>query len=122
MIVKNITMKYKFISIFSLALFIAACGESTPDDESLVYISDTQFNFHQNTNQLYISTKVQPDLNGQALDKVIVEWYGTSLDSTPDSLTLIDDGTNGDIISFDNIYTLKAVSYTHLTLPTILRV
>ena len=73
MIVKNITMKYKFISIFSLALFIAACGESTPDDESLVYISDTQFNFHQNTNQLYISTKVQPDLNGQALDKVIVE-------------------------------------------------
>ena len=100
-------MKYKFISILSIALFIAACGESTPDDESLVYISDTQFNFHQNTNQLYISTKVQPDLNGQALDKVIVEWYGTSLDSTPDSLTLIDDGTNGDIISFDNIYTLK---------------
>ena len=73
----------------------------------MVYISDTQFNFHQNTNQLYISAKVQPDLNGQALDKVIVEWYGTSLDSTPDSLTLIDDGTNGDIISFDNIYTLK---------------
>ena len=100
-------MKYKFISILSIALFIAACGESTPDDESLVYISDTQFNFHQNTNQLYISTKVQPDLNGQTLDKVMVEWYGTSLDSTPDSLTLIDDGTNGDIISFDNIYTLK---------------
>ena len=50
--VKNIIMKYKFISIFSLALFIAACGESTPDDESLVYISDTQFNFHQNTNLL----------------------------------------------------------------------
>ena len=100
-------MKYKIILIIALALFIAACGESSLDDESLVYISDTQFNFHQNTNQLYISTKVQPDLNGQALDKVIVEWYGTSLDSTPDSLTLIDDGTNGDIISFDNIYTLK---------------
>ena len=107
MTLKNIIMKYKFTSIFTLALFIAACGESTLDEESLVYISDTQFNFHQNTNQLYISTKVQPDLNGQALDKVIVEWYGTSLDSTPDSLTLIDDGTNGDIISFDNIYTLK---------------
>ena len=100
-------MKYKFISILLLALFIAACGESTSGDESLDYISDTQFNFHQNTNQLYISTKVQPDLNGQTLDKVMVEWYGTSLDSTPDSLTLIDDGTNGDIISFDNIYTLK---------------
>ena len=100
-------MKYKFILILLLALFIAACGESTSSDESLDYISDTQFNFHQNTNQLYISTKVQPDLNGQTLDKVMVEWYGTSLDSTPDSLTLIDDGTNGDIISFDNIYTLK---------------
>ena len=72
-------MKYKFISILLLALFIAACGESTSSHESLDYISDTQFNFHQNTNQLYISTKVQPDLNGQTLDKVIVEWYGTSL-------------------------------------------
>ena len=95
------------IALALLALFIASCGESTSGDESLDYISDIQFNFHQNTNQLYISTKVQPDLNGQTLDKVMVEWYGTSLDSTPDSLTLIDDGTNGDIISFDNIYTLK---------------
>ena len=100
-------MKYKFISILLLVLLISACGESNTGDESLDYISDTQFNFHQNTNQLYISTKVQPDLNGQTLDKVIVEWYGTSLNSTPDSLTLIDNGTNGDIISFDNIYTLK---------------
>ena len=100
-------MKYKFILIIALVLLISGCGESNPSDESIVYISDTQFNFHQNTNQLYISTKVQPEQNGQILDKVMVEWFGTSLDSTPDSLTLIDDGTNGDIISFDNIYTLK---------------
>ena len=100
-------MKYKIILIIALILMIAGCDNSNPDDELIIYISDTQFNFHQNTNQLYISTKVQPEQNGQILDKVMVEWYGTSLDNTPDSLTLVDDGTNGDIISFDDIYTLK---------------
>ena len=100
-------MKYKIILIIALILMIAGCGNSNPDDELIIYISDTQFNFHQNTNQLYMSTKVQPEQNGQILDKVMVEWYGTSLDNTPDSLTLVDDGTNGDIISFDDIYTLK---------------
>ena len=105
-------MKYKIILIIALILMIAGCGNSNPDDELIIYISDTQFNFHQNTNQLYISTKVQPEQNGQILDKVMVEWYGTSLDNTPDSLTLVDDGTNGDIISFDDIYTLKIVNDT----------
>ncbi len=90
-----------------LSLFIIGCSVEEPDVEYLSSISDTQFNFHQNTNQLFISTKVQPYLDEQILDKVIVEWFGTSLDNKPDSLTLFDDGTNGDILPVDDYYTLK---------------
>jgi hypothetical protein len=92
---------------YILLLFIISCGVKDSEEEYAVVISDTQFNFHQNTNQLFISTKVQPDLDGRILDKVIVEWFGTSLENTPDSLTLFDDGTNGDILSNDDYYTLK---------------
>ena len=92
---------------YILLLFIISCGVKDSEEEYAVVISDTQFNFHQNTNQLFISTKVQPDLDGRILDKVIVEWFGTNLENTPDSLTLFDDGTNGDILSNDDYYTLK---------------
>ena len=92
---------------YILLLFIISCGVKDSEEEIAVAISDTQFNFHQNTNQLFISTKIQPDLDGRILDKVIVEWFGTSLENTPDSLTLFDDGTNGDILSYDDYYTLK---------------
>lgn len=92
---------------YILLLFIISCGVKDSEEEFAVLISDTQFNFHQNTNQLFVSTKVQPDLDGRILDKVIVEWFGTSLENTPDSLTLFDDGTNGDILSNDDYYTLK---------------
>ena len=95
------------IRYYLLLTFFIGCGEKQPDEESLDSISDVQFNFHQNTNQLFISAKIQPDLDGRILDKVLVEWFGTSLDNMPDSLTLIDDGTNGDIISNDDYYTIK---------------
>ena len=90
-----------------LLLFVISCGVKDSEEEFAVAISDTQFNFHQNANQLFISTKVQPDLDGKILDKVIVEWFGTSLENLPDSLILFDDGTNGDILSYDDYYSLK---------------
>ena len=92
---------------FIFILFIIACDVKDSEEESLLTISDTQFNFHQNTNQLFISTKVQPNFDGQILDKVVIEWFGTNIENTPDSLILMDDGTNGDIISFDDYHTLK---------------
>ena len=43
---------------YILLLFIISCGVKDSKEEFTVAISDTQFNFHQNTNQLFISTKV----------------------------------------------------------------
>ena len=77
------------------------------DDDSAVYISDAQFNFHQDVNMLYVSAKVLPEAEGKILDNVIVEWYGTKEEYDPDSLILKDNGMNGDIIAEDDIYTLK---------------
>ncbi|MEC7850063.1 MAG: hypothetical protein VX993_04920, partial [Candidatus Neomarinimicrobiota bacterium] len=77
------------------------------DDDSATYISDAQFNFHQDVNMLYVSAKVLPEAEGKILDNVIVEWYGTKEENDPDSLILKDNGMNGDIIAEDDIYTLK---------------
>ena len=86
---------------------IFGCAVKDVDDDEAIYISDTQFNFHQNENKLYVSTKVLPEADGRILDKVVVEWRGIDQGNSPDSLTLEDGGVNGDIIAGDDYYTLN---------------
>ena len=88
-------------------LFFVGCGVEDKNEDSVIYISDPQFNFHQDVNKLYISAMVLPQINGKILDNVIVEWFGTNQENVPDSLILKDGGVNGDIIAGDDIYTLK---------------
>ena len=95
------------LNILILILFFCGCTVKDSDDDSLAYISDAQFNFHQDVNLLYVSARVLPESEGKILDNVIVEWYGTKEENAPDSLTLKDNGMNGDIIAEDDIYTLK---------------
>ena len=95
------------LNILILILFFCGCTVKDSDDDSLAYISDAQFNFHQDVNMLYVSAKVLPEAEGKILDNVIVEWYGTKEENTPDSLILKDNGMDGDIIAVDDIYTLK---------------
>ena len=95
------------LNILILILFFCGCTVKDSDDDSAAYISDAQFNFHQDVNMLYVSAKVLPEAEGKILDNVIVEWYGTKEENDPDSLILKDNGMNGDIIAEDDIYTLK---------------
>ena len=95
------------LNILILILFFCGCTVKDSDDNSAAYISDAQFNFHQDVNMLYVSAKVLPEAEGQILDNVIVEWYGTKEENAPDSLILKDNGMDGDIIAEDDIYTLK---------------
>ena len=97
----------KKLNFLILICFFFGCTVDESEEDSLVYISDTQFNFHQNENNLYVSTSVLPDADGKILDNVLVKWFGTDLQNKPDSLTLEDTGMNGDIIADDNYYTLK---------------
>ena len=95
------------LNILILILFFCGCTVKDSDDDSVAYISDAQFNFHQDVNMLYVSAKVLPESEGKILDNVIVEWYGTKEENAPDSLILKDNGMDGDIIAEDDIYTLK---------------
>ena len=95
------------LNILILILFFCGCTVKDSDDDTTAYISDAQFNFHQDVNMLYVSAKVLPEAEGKILDNVIVEWHGTKEENTPDSLILKDNGMDGDIIAVDDIYTLK---------------
>ena len=95
------------LNILIFILFFCGCTVKDSDDDTAAYISDVQFNFHQDVNMLYVSAKVLPEAEGKILDNVIVEWYGTKEENTPDSLILKDNGMDGDIIAVDDIYTLK---------------
>ena len=97
----------KNLNILLSILFFVGCGVEEKNEDSTIYISDPQFNFHQDVNKLYISAMVLPQINGKILDNVIVEWFGTNQENVPDSLILKDGGVNGDIIAGDDIYTLK---------------
>ena len=95
------------LNILIFILFFCGCTVKDSDDDTAAYISDAQFNFHQDVNMLYVSAKILPEAEGKILDNVIVEWYGTKEENTPDSLILKDNGMDGDIIAVDDIYTLK---------------
>ena len=97
----------KNLNILLSILFFVGCDVEDKNEDSVIYISDPQFNFHQDVNKLYISAMVLPQINGKILDNVIVEWFGTNQENVPDSLILKDGGVNGDIIAGDDIYTLK---------------
>ena len=100
-------MSNKNLNILVAILFFVGCGVEDRNEDSTIYISDPQFNFHQDVNKLYISAMVLPQIDGKILDNVIVEWFGTNQENVPDSLILKDGGVNGDIIAGDDIYTLK---------------
>ena len=97
----------KNLNILVAILFFVGCGVEDKNEDSAIYISDPQFNFHQDVNKLYVSAMVLPQIDGKILDNVIVEWFGTNQENIPDSLILKDGGVNGDIIAGDDIYTLK---------------
>ena len=97
----------KNLNILVAIIFFVGCGVEDKNEDSVIYISDPQFNFHQDVNKLYISAMVLPQINGKILDNVIVEWFGINQENIPDSLILKDGGVNGDIIAGDDIYTLK---------------
>ena len=100
-------MLNKNLNILVAILFFVGCGVEDKNEDSAIYISDPQFNFHQDVNKLYVSAMVLPQIDGKILDNVIVEWFGTNQENIPDSLILKDGGVNGDIIAGDDIYTLK---------------
>ena len=96
----------RFHILFLFAILFWACpgptGETDPNT-----ITNQQFTFHQDFNQLYYGVTVEETYTLENLSKVSINWYGTSRSNSPDTLTLYDDGTNGDILMGDGLHGLK---------------
>ena len=93
--------------IFLLNIVFLACPGDLTDPEPGNPISNTQFTFHQDVNKLYFGAGAEPKYNSKSLTQLSLHWYGTDKNNTPDSLTLVDDGTSGDIILNDDLYAIK---------------
>ena len=93
-------------NIFILVLVYLACSdEKNQNSEDIVL--NPSFSFLQDVNKLYFSVTVGSVYQGNALDGVVVLWYGINLDSPADTIRLNDLGTNGDIIMNDDIFSRK---------------
>jgi len=85
-------------------LIIAGCTEPVPRNVSSG-IESVDFTFLQEQNKLYFSIELS-DLQSNP-DTVYVEWFGNDSSRSPDTLTLWDDGSHGDILINDGVWTLE---------------
>ncbi len=101
-------MKNRLLTIFTLAtlLLIFSCEKVSQADDPYP-ISSVDFVFLQASNKLYVSVEAAKGYQGGTLDSVMVLWQGIDASNTADTIRLLDDGTSGDIISKDEIYSRK---------------
>ena len=98
--------------------FIASCEKATNSAESYP-ISNIDFAFFQASNKLYVSAQALKGYQGTSLDSILVLWNGTSATNTADTIRLLDDGTVGDMISKDGIFSRK-ISNTSSTINNVI--
>ena len=70
-------------------------------------LSNFNFAFLQASEKFYFSINASRSFNNSKLDSVVAVWMGTDSSSVPDTIKLFDDGTLGDIIPNDNIFSRR---------------
>jgi len=101
-------MKDRLPTIFTLAilLLIFSCEKTSQTDDPYP-ISSVDFVFLQAAKKLYVSVEAAKGYQGGTLDSVMVLWKGINASNTADTIRLVDDGSFGDMISKDGIYSRK---------------
>ena len=113
----NLIKFFWFISC--LSLFNISCSDSNKETNATV-LDHPSFTFHQNTNKLYFSVNAPVEHGGNELDSVTVNWFSVTAENPPDVILLNDDGLKGDILSNDQVYSLKIINdVQHLINPLI---
>jgi len=102
------SMRKTFWLLAGLVLFTMGCpsGDST-DEEEIALLQDLQFNYHQGLNNLYFSAQVESSYLGKKLQAVQALYFGFDTTQTADTLALNDAGITGDIISDDDVFSIK---------------
>jgi hypothetical protein len=101
------TMRFHKLLIIGLVFWACPGPENSPDE---IPVSNKQFTFHQNLNQLYFGASVDESYDAENLSKVTIYWFGTSRGNAIDTLVLWDNGTHGDILSGDLLWGLKILN------------
>ena len=101
------SMRFHILLTFSIIFWSCSGSE---DDPASIPFHFQQFTFHQDVNKLYYGVGVDSKYEGQALDSVMIHWYGTNRGNTKDALKLFDDGSHGDIIMNDDLYGRKILN------------
>ena len=95
-----------FIALILKSMLILSCEEPIVESEPKS-IADINFNYLQSSKKLFVSALISPSYMNTSIDSVEVLWKGTDQENTSDTLKLFDDGTFGDIISNDNIFSRR---------------
>tara|TARA_X000001036_G_scaffold76483_1_gene67989 strand:+ start:2545 stop:3372 length:828 start_codon:yes stop_codon:yes gene_type:complete len=99
--------KISFIFITSFLMF--SCEEPSSIVEPFP-INEINFDYLQGSDKLYISARVSQRYMNSSLDSVEVLWSGINAANANDTLKLFDDGSEGDILSSDNIFSRKILN------------
>ena len=92
------------------ALIFWGCHDSASTPDSDLPVGELQFTYLQNDQILYFAIDVATSHRNSPLATAALNWFGTDTTNTPDYLLLKDDGTNGDIIENDDLYSLKVIN------------
>lgn len=92
--------RMRLIAATVLFLF-SACTDPLPSDIE-TGIETVDFSFLQEENRLYFSIRLTD--TAASPDTVFVEWFGSDTSNAPDTLGLADDGSEGDILSGDAVW------------------
>ena len=100
---KLVPRKLLLIAAF---MVVWSCEKTTPPVDPYP-ITEIDFAFLQASNKLFVSVRATAGYQGGSLDSVMVLWKGIDASNTADTLRLMDDGTSGDMLSEDQLFTRK---------------
>ena len=101
-------MRTCFLIITALIFWGCPDSASTTDTDSP--LGELQFTFLQDDQKLYFAIDVPTSYRNSPLETAALNWFGTDTNNNPDYLLLKDEGTNGDIIENDDLYSLKVIN------------
>ena len=76
----------------------------------LLFSKNQQFSFQQDRGLIYFGVSVIDEYESQPLNSVSLLWYGSSKQNSPVMLNLLDDGTKGDILEGDGLYSISVLN------------
>jgi hypothetical protein len=103
----NTKLFYVRMHIFFFFGFLFMSCTGSDSDSDIDPITVQQFTFHQDANKLYFGVSVENKYQSERLDSVMVKWYAGTRTNTSDLLKLYDNGTQGDILMNDGLYSRK---------------